>query len=297
MVVALMIPMPVAAKSSAGGKLVKSVTTYGVDKTGQGWEFSDYYTDKVTYKYGKKNTPTEITYTNYTTYLGVPVAGSSTTTKIKYKGKTAKEYDTAGFVNSKTTFKKGNAVSWSWEYKWSEKRKNAAGAVIDWANQDASIGHASYFKNGLMKAQDRTDAGVNSDNDSYTYTENSVYSWTQKKGVPSLMYATTVENGKDDWGRTYDGTPSTKYAVFNTKGLVVEEGYVVDGKNVPDKAYTYTMKKGKVDTVVVYDVDPETKQPTPEKMMKFKYTNKSVSKTFNLKMMNSLVGCDAFRWF
>jgi hypothetical protein len=301
MVVALMIPVPVAAKSSGGGKLVKSVTYYTVDGSGQGWEVAR----KVTYKYGKKNTPAEYTNTSYTTFLGIPVRGDSDTYKVKYGKKSAKKYDTAGFVMGKDTFKGGNLVSWSSDSKWSEKRKNeTTGAVTDWAAFNATVGHASYFKNGLMKAEDSTESYADSDNDNYAYTENAVYAWTQKKGVPSMMVKTSVKNGTEQfydyyedkvYVEKYDGKAKTEYAIFNAKGFVVESGNVEDGKNVPDTAYTYTMKKGKVDTVVIYSV--EDGKPTPQRMMKFAYTKKSVSKTYNLKVINSLVGCEGFRWF
>lgn len=293
MVVALMIPVPVAAKSSAGGKQVKSVTYYDVDGSGQGWVVDR----KVSYTYGKKNMPTEVTYTHYTTFLGVPVSGSSSTFKVKYGKKSGKEYDTAGFVSGKFTFKGSNITSWSSESKWSEKRKKADGTVVDWASMSAQVGHAAYFKNGLMKSEDATYSGTNSDNNQYAWTQNAVYAWTQKKGVPSMMVQTWVANGKDEDGFTYDGKAQTYYAIFNSKGLVVEEGVVSEGKNEPFAAYTYTMKKGKVDTVVRYYVDPETKQPKPSQMLKFKYTKKSVSKTYNLRVINSILGVDGFRWF
>lgn len=292
MVLALMVPVPVAAKSNGGGKLVKSVTVYTPDASGNWALGNDRGADKTSFKYGSKNSPIEITNTDYTTYLGIPVSGNSSTYKIKYKGSKATEYDTAGFVSGKYTLKNGSLTSWSWDRKSSSKTKEGT----DFAYLDAGIGHASYFKNGLMKAEDSTYSGMDSANNSYAYTNNAVFAWTQKKGVPSLMYATYVTTGKDDDGYEYNGTPSTRYAIFNTKGLVIEAGDVVDGKNVPDTAYTYTMKKGKVKEAVMYSIDSKG-TPTPEKMWKFAYTKKSVSKTFYLKMMNDLVGCDGFSWF
>ena len=70
MVVALMIPVPVAAKGG-GGKLVKSVTTYQYEqlKSGAGrWKA----TSQQTFKYDKKNYPVElgrISYNPSTHYL------------------------------------------------------------------------------------------------------------------------------------------------------------------------------------------------------------------------------------
>ena len=286
MVLALMVPVPVAAKSNGGGKLVKSVTYYDVDDSGA-WALRDPEdgSAKVTFKYGKKNTPSAVTYTWYNTFLGVPVSGGSSTYEIKYKGNKATEYDTAGFVSSKSTFKNGNLTSWSSDSKESWKTKEGK----DYARFSAEVGHASYFKNGLMKAEDYTSSSMNSDNVSTVSTSNAVYAWTQKKGVPSMMYRTSVASYNDN-------EAETSYAVFNSKGLVIEEGSVVDGKNVPDYAYVYTMKKGKVKEAVVYSID-EKGTPTPLTMMKFAYTNKSISKTTNLKMINDLVGCAGFRWF
>lgn len=293
MVMALMIPAPVLAKSGkGGGKLVKSVTYYEPEDGG-GWHIEG----KKSFTYGKKNTPSTVTDTGYTTYLGIPVAGESQTYNIKYKGKKATIYDSAGFVSAKETYKGRNLVSWSSDSKSSHKEQKDDGTWYDWASFSASVGNATYFKNGLMKSQNVTRTGLNSDNDSYAYTDSSVYAWTQKKGVPSMMYCTSVWNGKNEDGRTGDGTPGTNYAIFNAKGFVVESGYVWEGKNYPTMAFTYTMKKGKVDTVVAYFVDDETGQPTPTGMMKFKYTKKSISKAYNLRMINSLVGCDGFKWF
>ena len=302
MVVALMVPMPVAAKGKAGGKLVKSVTYYSPEDGG-GWTA----TSKVAYDYGKKNLPKAITTTSYTKhFLGVPVGGESETVTVKYKGKTAKSYDSAKFLTGKRTYKKGKVVSYTSDNKTSEK-KEKNGAYVDFATFTATVGHISYFKNGLRKASDKTFAYQDSANASYSYTSNDVYAWVQKKGVPSMMYKTSVLNGtammydEDDnpiGQTTYTNEPETGYAIFNTKGLTIESGKVVDGKNVAKYAIQYTMKKGKVDTAVVYSVD-EKGTPEPVSMMKFKYTKKSVSKTGYLNMMNSLVGHNngAFRWY
>lgn len=308
MIVAMMVPMPVAAaKSSGGGKLVASVTYYDVDATGQGWDIQS----KTSYKYGNGNMPTEITRTWYTDkFLGVPVGGSSSTQKIKYSKKSEKRYDSAGFLSGKAALKGGKVVSYSEDNKTSRKRTKADGTVYDFAEFSAEVGHASYFKNGLAKATDGTWSYQDSDNISYAYTNNSVFAWTQKNGVPSMMYRTTVWNGKgydfeEEEYYNFDGTPSTDYAVFNSKGLVIEAGSVENGKNVPDTAITYTMKKGKVDTAVIYSVN-EKGVPQPQAMLKFKYTKKSVSKAFNLRMMNDLIeygnefngfDCPGFIWY
>ena len=285
MVVALMIPVPVAAKSSGGGKLVKSVTYYSPVKTG-GWQAET----KVSYKYGKKAMPTEITTTNYYSYfLGVPVSGSSNTTAIKYKGKSAKLYDSAGFLFAKRSYKGGKLVSYSSDNKTTSRALKADGkTVYDLTKFSATVGHESYFKNGLAKASDYTSSYLDSDNKSWAYTENTVYAWTQKKGVPSAVVTTSVKTGKDD-RQTFDGKAESEYAIFNSKGFAVEIGKVnKEGKNVPDYAIQYTMKKGKVASAVVYEIDSKG-VPTPVSMVKFAYTNKSISKTKNFNMINSLV--------
>ena len=295
MVVALMIPVPVAAKSSGGGKLVKSVTYYDAQSSG-GWQI----TSKVSYKYGKKGMPTEVEEVYYNDFfLGVPVGGTKVTETYKYKGKTAKAYDSAGFYTGKTTFKGGKVASYSGESKLSEKRQKEDGTYYDYAQFEARVGHASYFKNGLAKATDFASSHQDSDNFTSSYTSNTVYAWTQKKGVPSAVVTTTVGNqvinGKASEG---NGTPYSNYALFNSKGLTVESGYVdKDGKNVPRNVIQYTMKKGKVASAVVYSVDDKG-VPTPVSMMKFTYTKTNASKTKYFNMMNSLVGFTSgyFNW-
>jgi hypothetical protein len=294
MVVALMIPVPVAAKSSGGGKLVKSVTYYSPQEAG-GWQV----TGKTTYTYGKKGMPTAITDTTYNSYfLGVPVGGESETRTVKYKGKTAKYYDSAGFIQGKATFKGGKTVTYSWNDKTSDKVMKD-GKWIDFATFTSYTGHYSYFKNGLAKASDSTYTYQNSDNDSEAVVTNSVYAWTQKKGVPSAVVATFVRNavynGKPDED---NGKAESSYAVFNSKGLTIESGEIVDGKNVPSYSIQYTMKKGKVDTAVVYSIDSKG-VPTPARMYKFKYAKGSVSKAKYFNMMNSLIGhtTGVFDWY
>jgi hypothetical protein len=114
MVITLMVPMPVAAKSSkSGGKLVKSVTEYTLNSAGTGWEAAS----KTTYTYDKKNNPTELKELTYTSHLfGVPVAGSLNvkTIKYKYKGKKVKSAqlkNEAGVVTAQSSYKNGKPVS------------------------------------------------------------------------------------------------------------------------------------------------------------------------------------------
>ena len=287
MVVALMIPVPVAAKSSGGGKLVKSVTYYDAKPSG-GWQVDR----KVSYNYGKKNMPTSVETLSYNKFfLGVPVGGTKDTETFKYKGKTAKAYDSAGFYTGKTVFKDGKTVSYSAESKLSETRQKEDDTYYEYAEIAAEVGHASYFKNGLAKASDYAYSLQTSDNRTVSSTSNSVYAWTQNKGIPSAVVTTYVSNvilnGKAVEG---NGTPTSRYALFNSKGLTVESGHVdKDGKNVPDWVIQYTMKKGKVASAVIYWIDTKG-VPHPDTMMKFSYTKKSASKTKYFNMMNSLVG-------
>jgi len=315
--VAMMIPAPVLAKSSkSGGKLVKSVTFYNADNETGSWNAYS----RTTYKYDKKNNPVEVKNVSLKSYLGIPVSGGvqyMNTYKYKYKGKTPKSgkaYDGAGFVRAKRTYKGGKLATWTTDSK-SSKKKLIDGKVVEYANFDATVGNATYFKNKLQKATSVRSTSLNSDNDASDYTDSTVYAWSQKKGVPSVMYATSVRTGtytswdevwddeENEWVATkkvtksYDGTPSTRYAIFNTKGLVVESGNIVDGKNVDRVAYVYTMKKGRVDTVVKYSVDSKG-NPTPLTMMKFAYTKTKISKTRNFNMINSMVGLSSdFRWY
>ena len=233
--------------------------------------------------------PTEITTTSYDSYfLGVPVSGSSSTREIKYKGKSAKSYDSAGFLAGKRTYKGGKLASYSTDDKTTSRAvKDDGKTVYDLTEFSATVGHQSYFKNGLAKASDYTASYLDSDNKSWAYTENTVYAWTQKKGVPSAVVTTSVKTGKDSW-RTFDGKAESEYAIFNSKGFAVEIGKVKEGKNVPEYAIQYTMKKGKVASAVVYSIDDKG-VPTPAAMMKFAYTKKSASKSKTFNMINSLI--------
>jgi hypothetical protein len=111
MVVALMIPVPVAAKGG-GGKLVKSVTEYSMRDNGN-WRAES----KTTYTYDKKNYPVEIGEIEYSSYfLGMPVGGTKSveTVKYKYKGKSpksAKVKDGSGNIVQTRKYKKGRVVS------------------------------------------------------------------------------------------------------------------------------------------------------------------------------------------
>ena len=66
MVICLLIPMPVAAKSKAkDGKLLKSVTYYDYNDSRKGFDKNQ----KTEYTYDKKNNPNEIKITNFTNWV------------------------------------------------------------------------------------------------------------------------------------------------------------------------------------------------------------------------------------
>jgi hypothetical protein len=293
MVVALMIPVPVAAKSSGGGKLVKSVTVYELRDSGR-WQ-ADYQT---TYTYDKKNYPTEFATTSYSSYfLGIPVGGSKyvTTAKYKYKGsspKSAKFKDGAGKVYETRKYKKGNVVSIARSKMTSNESYDYSGDTPVFKGDDvsANAGNTSiaYNKSGLATSY----ASASSENKKYvsgsTYAEASngtyLFAVTHKKGVPSMIIESGShgysevdgtdtysyqENADGTWtsvnnGEVFSGKEpyiNKGYATFNKNGFVVEEGRIridtATGAQVifPETRYVYSIKKGKATQAVIYALD------------------------------------------
>ena len=75
MVICLLIPMPVTAKSKAkDGKLLKSVTYYSYNEARKGFDKKW----KTEYTYDKKNNPSEIKTTKFSTRWGIPWSSSFT---------------------------------------------------------------------------------------------------------------------------------------------------------------------------------------------------------------------------
>lgn len=286
MVVALMVPMPVAAKSSkAGGKLVKSVEYYDVNSAGK-WQLDS----KTTYTYDKKKNPKEIKYTGYGSYwFGIPTSGGSSTytAKYKYKGSTPKSMvlkDEAGFVSEKRAYKKGKVISVVNEDKIATENKDG---TVD-SRISTYTTFVSYSKSGLANGESYQYSSAvahGKEGSTSAYSVNSAYAAVEKKGIPSLIVETSSYQDKD-------GTeePSMTYTKFNAKGLAVESGYIekATGKYVPEVAIAYTMKKGNVKEAVVYAMD-EKGNIAPCKMIKVKYTNTKISKARYMNMVNSFV--------
>ena len=307
MVVALMMPMPVAAKGGkAGGKLVKSVTEYSYRNNR--WE----KVSKTAYTYDKKGYPKEITETGfYNHVLGVPMGASNdvSTAKYKYKGgapKSMKLKNTAGVVTGTYKYKKGRVVSYSHKSMYSDFDDNNVEVV----ETTTSTGTVAYNKKGL--ATSRTDSSTTTysngkapESDSKTIT----YAVTHKKGIPSLIvttkpvtvYQTTYDDEGNETGEQKTTEMMSDFTKFDGKGLVVENGYIEKSTGAYKTTCTveYTKKKGKVKQAVVYEINTVTGAKTPERMYKFKYDKKKIPAVRYLSMMNSIIGYhDAyFSWY
>lgn len=329
MVLALLIPAPVAAKSS-GGKLPKSVTAYRY-QTNTGRWLKD---ETVSYKYNKKNYPTRIETKSFGSYfLGVPMQASITveTAKYKFKGKTPKSMklkNTAGVVIDTRKYKKGNLVSSTSknQYSWTDEDDN--GNVIgESTSSTTSTVTIKYSKKGLPTTSAVAYQSASSGSQPYSGVSNYAYTVTQKKGIPSEIKQfetswvegtasgtdspdgtyTYTENGVTETGK--DSDVSYNYAKFNKKGFVVEWGRL--RVNVATQAATYVpyykvqykTKKGKVTQATLIDVDANSQtgvvtKETPSRMFKFKYTKKNASKARYFKMVNTEIGYDSyFNWY
>jgi hypothetical protein len=293
MIIALMVPMPVAAKSSkGGGKLVKSVTEYEVTSAGAFRAES-----KTTYTYDKKNNPKEIKTLNYYRYLfGVPVGGSYsiTTAKFKYKGKKVKSaqfMNEAGVVMTQSSYKNGKPVMST----YSEAASYNDGTASAWAEQYVTTTAKDYDKNGLTTARTYSWSNQESGSDPYSgYGITTVsYAWAQKKGIPSLVY--TTYSSSSNGGAASE--PWMNYTVFDGNGLAVDIGYMDNNNTVPKSEYkvTYSMKKGNVDQAIVWD----SVTGKAVRMYEFKYYKTKISKTRYMSMINAIVGyCEgSFSWF
>lgn len=295
MVLALMIPAPVAAKSSGGGKLLKSVTEYS------DWNQSKNRWDHMTkydYKYNKKNYPTEIKTTYYRLVVGIPWDASQDVQKAKYKfkGKTPKSMklkNTAGrLIDTRKYNKKGFLTQTTYSYSYTDDEGKVQGET-----RNATY---SYTKKGMPLASNRswteTDDGKTESNGG-----SSTYTVSQKKGIPSLIIESYTPNGST--------TPWMSYTRFNKKGLATEGGYVeVDSATGAQKferewRVEYKSKKGKVTSATVFeavdwDDNGNVTKEKPVSMYKFKYTKKKASKTRYFKMINDEAGLTHyFNWY
>lgn len=291
MVLALMVPMPVAAKSSkSGGKLVKSVTEYTYNTDKGNWSLNS----RTSYTYDKKKNPKEIKETYfYNEFLGIPTDASSEilTAKYKYKGKTPKSMklvNEAGRVKASYAYKGGKAVSGSFEYNASTDENNKV-------HMSTGTFSASFAKNGLATGFYGTDVEQN-DNQATSYVRNMTFTNTQKKGIPSLIISNVAYADSDD----PLATSGAAYSKFDKKGLGIECGNVDLKTGAPKAEYVaqYTVKKGVVKQAVVYHIG-ENGAPTPVKMYKFSYTKTKISKSRYLSMINDIVDChySHFSWY
>ena len=295
MVLALMIPAPVAAKSSGGGKPLKSVTVYSE------WNQSKNRWDDMTkhdYKYNKKNYPTEIKTTRYDLMFGIPIDATQDVQKAKYKfkGKTPKSMklkNTAGrLIDTRKYNKKGLLTQTSYSFSYTDDEGKAYAKT-----ENAAY---SYTKKGMPLAWSGS-RSTTYDGKTSSYSGSSTYTASQKKGIPSLIIESYTENGST--------TPIMTYTRFNKKGLATEGGYVeVDSATGVQKfergwRVEYKSKKGKVTSATVFetvdmDDNGNVTKEEPVSMYKFKYTKKKASKTRYFKMINDVAGLtDYFNWY
>ena len=303
MIFALMIPAPVAAKSSKGGKLVKSVTEYRYNETKARWEKAS----KTNFTYNKKAYPKEIKDTYYSDYFfGIPTDAyvDVTTAKYKFKGKTPKSMklkNSAGVVIQTRKYKKGRLTSITSTSKnsWDDDKGYNIG------NGVTSI---SYNKKGLAvySVNNSNDTSVYGDGTSRTGngTTARMFAVTHKKGIPSRIVRTTTDNSTTVWSD--DPTPDTwsstnmAYTNFNKKGLTIESGYFDSTTQQPKASYIiqYKNKKGNVKTATVFEVK-DNGTTVPVWMYSFKYNKTKISKARYFNMINSIVGYHNafFNWF
>ncbi len=316
MVVALMVPMPVMAKSSKkGGKLIKEVTYYDYNygKDGKYGTADDKYVpqNKTAFKYDKKKNPSERKRTSYDAndlFLNVPVSGTVTTEtyKYKYKGKTPKSMtvrNEVGFVTETNKYTKGKVSNYSGVYYvYTGEGKDG----VEREYNAKYSGSVAYGKNGIPTAScyvyGETEAGAyagGSESNTVLYT-------VQKKGIPSYMFATGNwkrfdKNGAVTEQSSSDG--SGVYATFNNKGLLVQEGWYDAKKNkyFPDINVQYVMKKGNVAEAIVlgvyntYDEEGNIIKSEEKAYGKyvFKYSKTKISKQRYMNMINSFVEHEA----
>lgn len=243
MVVALMIPVPVAAKGGSG-KLVKSVTRYSYQEASGRWKA----VSQSAYKYDKKNYPAEFEDTIYDGwFLGVPVSGDKkvTTAKYKYKGgspKSAKFKDGAGKVYQIRKYKKGRVVSITNSSMTSDERTEMKDGTEVFKGDDvyANAGTTSvaYNKYGLATSMVSTDLDSNKYVSGSAYSESNATSYlfalTQKKGIPSMIIESSASNEAEAYTDSTDASNSYSYQKqTNADGTYTEiyNGETTSGKN------------------------------------------------------------------
>ena len=295
MVVALMIPVPVAAKSNGGGKLVKSVAVYSINDDATKWVPSY----KTTYTYDKKNNPKEVKTVHYYNVIfdSIPTGGSTTTDtfKFKYKGKTTKSLkvlNDAGYVDSSRQYNKGKVAKVYSDYIDIVKDEKTK-AFVD--NSEHYLNAYAYDKNGLVTVRSFVGTG-----NAGTTESNYTYFIQQKKGIPSYIFE-SFASGKftDKTGKVepYTASKSGWYETYNGKGLAVQGGYydAETGKYNANYTIQYVMKKGKVAEAIVFEIVDGKEKPVTKYV--FKYGKTSVSKARYMKMINSFVSDMPFFWY
>jgi hypothetical protein len=314
MVVALMVPMPVLAKSKSsksGGKLVKSVMYYDYDngKDGKYGTADDFYKpyERTSFKYDKKNNPTEIKWEDdFDLFLNVPVNGWSytRTLKNKYKGKklvSVKGYNQIGVVDYTATYKNGRIASFN---RTSDLR------TVDGVEQATkSSGSVAYNKAGNVTATCRVTMSSGYPESEY-YDENGTWEYNdtfyvvQKSGIPSYIYNTGNYKYTDTKGNvkfvdySVNGGP---YASCNGKGLITQKGRYDAKDNKYNASYNvqYVMKKGSVSEAILFRVGEDGKEEAVGKYV-FSYTKTKVSKQRYANMINSFIDDDSmgcFIWY
>jgi hypothetical protein len=266
MIIAMMVPMPVAAASGKGTKQIKSYERYSYNANGV-----LQLREKVAYKYDSKGNVEETQISDGFSYFG-PIAYGGTTTSVKfenkYKGKTLKsvtQKDAAGNVYRKETYKKGNMVK-ATETNFVDEKGTVGNYVVS----------VSYNKKDLPTALvgsfARSDAA-------YSWTSTETFAFSTKKGLVRAANIAEVFTSKSSDGTSYTSPVYRSYAYYNDKGLVTETGtYNTKGVAVPSQRYAYQMKKGRAVMATVLNYDPEKGTWSTGSIYKFSYNNTNESK-------------------
>jgi hypothetical protein len=316
MVLAMMVPMPVMAKSdSNGSRLLKSVTYYDYNTKTNAYRVSS----KTSFTYDKKGYPSEIKRVSYDDwFLGIPTSGDSALRylKYKYKGSNPKSMtmaNDAGFVTASRKYnKKGQVVGFAdndgvttinavWDPKLEDYVYEDNGKESSWKDN----GTIAYDKSGLVSGSCYVGQSMDNGVKGNTVEENATYYVTQKKGLPSYIYQSagnykvTDNTGKVVWYADY-GKDGGAYLTCNSKGLATLYGRY-DAKNnkyVVGGNIQLVMKKGRVTEAVITYIDSKGKETVEGKYV-FEYTKTKISKQRYMNMINSFVTGwgDYFFWY
>lgn len=274
MIIALMVPAPVAAKSKTTAKKIKTVTEYGPNYKDGKWNGTWTQYEKDTYTYDSKGNLETLAMTSDYDYLfGVlPVGGDTFTKTYKYtykgkKLKTRKVKDTSGTIIEEDKYnKKGYKVS-SVERKYGRTDWNPASVRTETKTM-------TYDGKGNNTS---TLAFITSDESGETE------SWTEmttKVYMGSMTLATTTNS--------VDSKDAVKETTVTSNGLVSNKTYSFDydGKEVWKRTYVamYTMSKGMVKEAVVYDTTDGKMDPV--RRFVFTYNKDKISKSEHKGQVN-----------